>query len=65
MKRLLLCVFGLLCLSGLPAGAQIVPIASPTGPVMAGPYVVIDAGSGETLMDRGPARPGTRRRSPS
>jgi len=36
----------------LPAAAQIGPVNSPTGPVMAGPYLVVDAASGETLMQR-------------
>lgn len=53
MKRLLLCVLGLVCLSGAPAAAQIAAVASPTGPVPAGPYIVIDAATGETLMERG------------
>ena len=49
--RLLL---GLLALLGLalPARAQITAVASPSGPVQAGPYVVIDATTGETLLER-------------
>jgi D-alanyl-D-alanine carboxypeptidase len=35
-----------------PAAAQIGPVASPTGPVMAGPFLVVDAASGETLVQR-------------
>src|SRR5258708_16463951 len=54
MKSLLLCVFGLLALAALPAAAQIAPVSSPTGPVMAGPYIVIDAATGETMLQRDP-----------
>jgi len=57
MKRLLLCVFGLLTLAAFPAAAQIAPVSSPTGPVMAGPYIVIDAASGETLVQRDAGAP--------
>ena len=56
MKRLLLCVFGLLIQAVFPAAAQIAPVSSPTGPVMAGPYIVIDAASGrvfQRLIGRG------------
>ncbi len=35
-----------------PAAAQIGPVNSPTGAVMAGPYVVIDAQTGEALLQR-------------
>jgi D-alanyl-D-alanine carboxypeptidase len=35
------------------AWAQLAPVASPTGPVMAGPYIVVDAGTGEVLLERG------------
>src|SRR5260370_4892211 len=52
MKRLLLCVFGLVALAALSAAAQIGPVSSPTGLVMAGPYIVIDAATGETLVQR-------------
>jgi D-alanyl-D-alanine carboxypeptidase len=40
--------------SGLwsPASAQLAPVASPSGPVMAGPYIVVDAASGEVLLER-------------
>jgi D-alanyl-D-alanine carboxypeptidase len=44
-------VLALLGLAG-PAAAQIAPVASPTGPVMAGPYMVIDATTGETLLQQ-------------
>jgi D-alanyl-D-alanine carboxypeptidase len=54
MKRLLLCVFGLLALAAFPAAAQIAPVSSPTGPVMAGPYIVVDAATGETVLQRDP-----------
>jgi D-alanyl-D-alanine carboxypeptidase len=47
--RLLLVLFALLGLCG-SAAAQIAAISSPTGPVMAGPYAVIDAATGETLL---------------
>src|SRR5271167_2677254 len=57
MKRLLLCVFGLLALAAFPAAAQIAPVNSPTGPVMAGPYIVIDAATGETLLQRDAGTP--------
>src|SRR3954465_10848837 len=42
----------LLTVLGLPAGAQIGPVNSPTGPVMAGPYLVVDAATGEALAQR-------------
>lgn len=35
-----------------PARAQIAAVASPSGPVQAGPYVVVDAATGETLLER-------------
>src|SRR5215471_3207196 len=57
MKRLWLSVVGLLALAAVPAAAQIAPVSSPTGPVMAGPYIVIDAASGETLLQRDPGAP--------
>jgi D-alanyl-D-alanine carboxypeptidase len=44
--RLLLCILGLLGLSALPSRAQIAPVSSPSGPVQAGPYVVIDPATG-------------------
>ena len=43
-----------LALASLPAAAQIAPVASPSGPVEAGPYVVVDATTGETLLERNP-----------
>jgi D-alanyl-D-alanine carboxypeptidase len=50
--RLLLCVLALFCLA-TPSQAQIAAVASPSGPVLAGPYLVVDAGTGETLLERG------------
>src|SRR5689334_23713281 len=49
--RLLLGLFALLGLA-FPARAQITAVMSPSGPVQAGPYVVIDATTGETLLER-------------
>ena len=49
--RLLLCILALIGLA-VPAGAQIAAVTSPSGPVQAGPYVVIDAVTGETLLER-------------
>jgi D-alanyl-D-alanine carboxypeptidase len=43
-----LLAFGL----SLPAAAQVAPVSTPTGPVMAGPYIVIDAATGETLQQQ-------------
>jgi D-alanyl-D-alanine carboxypeptidase len=45
-------ILGLLGLAVFPAAAQIAPVSSPTGPVLAGPYLVIDAATGETLLQR-------------
>jgi D-alanyl-D-alanine carboxypeptidase len=50
--RLLLCILGLIGLSAVPSRAQIAAVASPSGPVQAGPYVVVDAATGETLLER-------------
>src|SRR5262245_17612406 len=52
--RLLLCLLGLIGLSLVPARAQVAAVASPSGPVQAGPYVVVDAATGETLLERNP-----------
>ena len=52
--RLLLCILALIGLSAVPSRAQIAPVASPSGPVQAGPYVVVDAATGETLLERSP-----------
>lgn len=50
--RILPRLLGLLAFLAVPAWAQLAPVSSPTGPVMAGPYVVVDAGTGETLLER-------------
>jgi D-alanyl-D-alanine carboxypeptidase len=50
--RLLLCILGLFALSLASAQAQIATVASPSGPVPAGPYVVVDVATGEALLDR-------------
>jgi D-alanyl-D-alanine carboxypeptidase len=50
--RLLFCFLGLIGLCAAPARAQISAVASPSGPVPAGPYVVVDAATGETLLER-------------
>ncbi|WP_421996877.1 D-alanyl-D-alanine carboxypeptidase family protein [Reyranella sp.] len=52
IRRLLLGVLALLGLAALPAHAQIAAVTSPSGPVLAGPYVVVDAATGETLLER-------------
>ena len=53
MKRLLLALLAVIGLAG-PAAAQLAPVSSPTGPVMAGPYVIVDAATGETLLQSNP-----------
>ncbi|HYC63159.1 MAG TPA: D-alanyl-D-alanine carboxypeptidase family protein [Reyranellaceae bacterium] len=50
--RILPRLLGLLAFAAVPAWAQLAPVNSPTGPVMAGPYLVVDAGTGETLLER-------------
>ena len=50
--RLLLCILGLFALSLASAQAQIATVASPSGPVPAGPYVVVVVATGEALLDR-------------
>ena len=50
--RLLSCVLVLTGLLTAPARAQIALVATPSGPVAAGPYVVVDAASGEALLER-------------
>ncbi len=52
--RFLSCLVLLTALFALPAAAQVGPVSSPTGPVMAGPYLVVDAATGETLLQRDP-----------
>lgn len=53
-SRLFFCLLAFLSLAGLPAAAQFAPVNSPTGPVMAGPYIVVDATTGETLLQSNP-----------
>lgn len=50
--RLLLCILGMFALSLTSARAQMAAVASPSGPVPAGPYVVVDVATGEALLDR-------------
>ncbi len=50
--RHLFCLLGLIGFSLAPARAQVAAVASPSGPVQAGPYVVVDAVTGETLLER-------------
>jgi len=50
--RLLLCLLGLIGFLAVPARAQIAAVASPSGPVPAGPYLAVDAATGEVLVDR-------------
>lgn len=52
MKLRFLLVFCALLGLAAPAVAQIAPVSSPTGPVMAGPYVIVDAATGETLLEK-------------
>jgi len=47
--RLWLAVLGLVFLAVRPAVAQFSTITTPTGPIVAGPYIIVDAASGETL----------------
>src|SRR3954464_10625947 len=42
----------LLALVAGQASAQTAPVSSPSGPVLAGPYLVVDAASGEALLQR-------------
>jgi D-alanyl-D-alanine carboxypeptidase len=44
----------LLALFSTPATAQLAAVPSPSGPVVAGPYLVVDAATGETLLQRDP-----------
>jgi D-alanyl-D-alanine carboxypeptidase len=48
--RFLLALMAIVGLAG-PASAQIAPVSSPTGPVMAGPYAIVDAATGEILLE--------------
>lgn len=47
-------LLALLAVSAWPARAQLAAVASPSGPVVAGPYLVVDAATGETLLQRDP-----------
>ncbi|MFI5000499.1 MAG: D-alanyl-D-alanine carboxypeptidase family protein [Reyranellales bacterium] len=55
--RLLFSILAFLGLAGFPAAGQISPVSTPTGPVMAGPYIVVDAATGETLLERNSGSP--------
>jgi D-alanyl-D-alanine carboxypeptidase len=44
----------LLAVFAVPAAAQMAAVSSPSGPVVAGPYLVVDAASGEALLQRDP-----------
>jgi D-alanyl-D-alanine carboxypeptidase len=48
--RVLLGALLALVSASLPAAAQFTSVPSPTGPVAAGPFVIVDAATGETLM---------------
>lgn len=50
--RSLLCLLGLVGLLAGPARAQIATVASPSGPVPAGPYLAVDVATGEVLVER-------------
>ncbi len=50
--RFLLCLLGLVSLLTVPARAQIATVASPSGPVPAGPYLAVDVATGEVLVER-------------
>jgi len=52
--RALALFLALFALSAVPAGAQLAAVPSPSGPVVAGPYLVVDAATGETLLQRDP-----------
>src|SRR5215831_57635 len=50
--RLLACVLALMGPLAAPTRAQVALVASPSGPVPAGPYVVVDVATGEALLER-------------
>lgn len=52
--RVLSLFLALLASCAAPAGAQLAAVASPSGPVVAGPYLVVDAATGEALLQRDP-----------
>ena len=58
MKTLFLaCLAGLLGLMAVPAAAQFTSVDSPTGPITAGPYIIVDAKTGETLLQSNAGAP--------
>jgi D-alanyl-D-alanine carboxypeptidase len=57
IPRFWLPLLGLFVLAAGPAAAQIAAVTSPTGPVAAGPYLVVDATTGETLLQRDAGAP--------
>lgn len=50
--RALALFLALFAVSAVPARAQLGAVPSPSGPVVAGPYLVVDAATGETLLQR-------------
>jgi D-alanyl-D-alanine carboxypeptidase len=52
--RVLALFVALLAVSAAPARAQLAAVPSPSGPVVGGPYLVVDAATGETLLQRDP-----------
>lgn len=52
--RVLALLAAMLAFCATPAGAQLAAVASPSGPVVAGPYLVVDAATGEALLQRDP-----------
>lgn len=52
MKLRLLLLSLALLFAAFPSQAQIAAVMSPSGPVQAGPYVVVDAETGEVLLER-------------
>ena len=52
--RALALFLALFAWSAAPAGAQLASVPSPSGPVVAGPYLVVDAATGEVLLQRDP-----------
>ncbi|CAN5348416.1 hypothetical protein BH10PSE6_BH10PSE6_36070 [soil metagenome] len=52
--RALALLLALLAVSAVPARAQLAAVPSPSGAVVAGPYLVVDAASGEVLLQRDP-----------
>ncbi|MCX7362618.1 MAG: D-alanyl-D-alanine carboxypeptidase, partial [Alphaproteobacteria bacterium] len=57
LRLFLACLLALSGLSGASAVAQISPVPSPSGLVPAGPYLVVDAASGEALLQRSAGAP--------